>query len=111
MTTIKIDTRELDRISEKLDTSARKVLTALAFQVEGEAKQLSPVDTGAMRASIFTEVFSRGENVARIGPTVEYAPYVELGTSKMAAQPFLFPALESVVGKFNSGATWRELCE
>ena len=33
--------------------------------------------------------------VATIGTNVEYAPYVELGTSNAPAQAFLLPALEA----------------
>ena len=31
---------------------------------------------------------------ARIGTNIEYGPYVELGTSRMRAQPYLRPALD-----------------
>ena len=33
-------------------------------------------------------------NEGKVGTDVTYAPYVEFGTIKMPAQPFLFPALE-----------------
>lgn len=36
--------------------------------------------------------------VAEIGSNVEYALYVEMGTSRMAARPFLRPALEAAKG-------------
>lgn len=34
------------------------------------------------------------ERTVYIGTNVEYAPYVELGTSKMSAKPYLRPAVE-----------------
>lgn len=37
-----------------------------------------------------------GDTVYVVGPTTEYAIYHELGTSKMAARPFMRPAAESV---------------
>jgi len=40
---------------------------------------------------------------AQIGPHMPYAPYVEFGTRKMAAQPFLFPAFEEEKPKFEEG--------
>jgi len=45
-----------------------------------------------------TEISPQDEKKAVIGTNVEYAPYIELGTSKMAAQPYLVPALESCMG-------------
>jgi len=35
-----------------------------------------------------------------VGTGVEYAAYVELGTSKMEAQPYLFPAARQVTRNF-----------
>lgn len=63
---------------------------AAAIAVESEAKKLAPVDTGRLRASITN---SSDETGAVIGTNLEYAPFVELGTSKQAPQPFLVPAL------------------
>jgi HK97 gp10 family phage protein len=109
MTTIKLDTRELDRIATHLGTNTREVIEGLAFEVEARAKEFCPVDTGALRASIFTEILQGGDVVARVGPSMEYGPYVELGTSRMGAQPYLMPALQTIAYKLNSGQTWLEL--
>ena len=48
-----------------------------ALTVEAESKQLAPVDTGRLRASIKTEVEPLK---ATIAPTVHYGAYVEFGT-------------------------------
>ena len=50
--------------------------------VQRDAKILSPVDTGRLRASITPEIRSRRENVivGVVGSNVMYAPYMELGT-------------------------------
>lgn len=37
-----------------------------------------------------------GDAVYIVGTNVEYAAYVELGTSRMQAQPYLFPAAKRV---------------
>lgn len=54
------------------------------------------VRTGRLRASI---TWRLGEDVisiyADVGSAVLYAPYVELGTSRMQARPYLRPALEA----------------
>ena len=52
-----------------------------------------------------------GNIVANVGPCVEYAAYVELGTSKKAARAFLVPAVEEVSTKLNDGSTWKEMFE
>ena len=41
-----------------------------------------------------------GDTVYLVGPTVEYAVHVELGTSKMEARPFVRPAAERVQSDF-----------
>ena len=64
-------------------------LEAVGLLGEGYAKMLCPVDTGRLRNSITHT--SDGE-AAYIGTNVEYAAYVEYGTSKTSAQPFLEPA-------------------
>jgi len=53
-----------------------------------------PADqSGTLRNSI-TKRFKRGGMVADIGPQAHYGGYLEKGTSKMAARPFMLPALE-----------------
>lgn len=61
--------------------------------VEGDAKKGCPVDTGRLRSSITSRI---EESTGVIGTTVEYASYVEFGTDRMPARPFLFPAAERV---------------
>lgn len=69
------------------------------LKVEGQAKQLAPVDTGRLRSSITHEVERQGEEVVgRIGSNVEYAAHQEFGTSRMAAHPYLRPALPAAEG-------------
>jgi len=73
------------------------VVKKTAMDVEAEAKTLCPVDTGALRRSILAEVeqFS-----ATIAPHTEYDAYVEFGTYKMAAQPYMRPAADKVEPQF-----------
>lgn len=55
------------------------------------AQTLCPVDTGFLRETGYISVFS---TEVVIGFDAEYASYVEYGTSKMEAQPYLRPALD-----------------
>lgn len=80
----------------------------IAAAIATEAKRNAPVDTGRLRASIVAgqaEASEYGVSVeVKAGGKselddvlVDYAPYIEFGTSRMAAQPFLTPAAYSVV--------------
>lgn len=75
-----------------LRASLRRALEKVGLVAEGYAKRLCPVDTGRLRNSITHEV--EGES-AYIGTNVEYAPHVEMGTSRTKAQPFLRPAAQN----------------
>lgn len=72
-------------------------LEAVGLQAEGYAKKLCPVDTGNLRNSI---THRTEENNEVIGTNVEYAPYVELGTQRTKAQPFLKPAAADHTGEY-----------
>ena len=52
------------------------------------------VRTGRLRNSITHEV-ETSEKAVYVGSNVEYAPYVELGTYRMAPRPFIEPAIEN----------------
>lgn len=80
-----------DEFLSGMDSALERALTRIGFQAEGYAKDLCPVDTGRLRASITNEVASE-EKAVYIGTNVEYAPYVELGTRRQRAQPYLKPA-------------------
>jgi len=53
------------------------------------SKQFAPVDTGNLMGSLHWRKTDWGWIV---GTTVDYASFVEFGTRKMAAQPYLRPA-------------------
>lgn len=70
-----------------------------ALNVESGAKLRSPVDTGRLRGSITHDLSESGLG-AVIGTNVEYSPYVEFGTERQRAQPYLLPALEEERPRF-----------
>lgn len=96
-TRIKLNRAVRDRILESREGPVARELLRRGLQVERTAKRLAPVDTGRLRSSINTAlaVDSRGL-FARIGTNVDYALYVELGTLKQPAQPYLRPALAAL---------------
>jgi HK97 gp10 family phage protein len=68
-------------------------------RVVARAAQLVPVRTGALRSSIGHEVRMTADGpVLIISATAPYAGFVELGTSRMPARPFIRPALAEVFG-------------
>lgn len=75
-----------------MQEAAVRALEECGLVAEGYAKKLCPVDTGNLRNSITHEVNER-EQATYIGTDVEYAPYVELGTIKQKAKPYLKPAV------------------
>lgn len=84
----------IDGISDSLNTKGKvKVTRQVAEQVAEQAKEMAPVDTGNLRASIRVE--RDGSNHAVV-TDVSYAPYLEFGTSRASAHPFLGPAAERV---------------
>lgn len=96
------------RSAGQIGAAAALVVRATAFRVEADAKALSPVDTGNLRNSISASIEGDGRFSsvsAEIGPTAEYAPFVEYGTSRMGPQPFMAPAFERNVGAFEQAIT------
>ena len=55
--------------------------------------------TGNLKRSIGLEISPNGLK-ATVEPKTEYAAYVELGTRKMEAQPYLKPAFEEQKKQF-----------
>ena len=82
-----------DKVIQSVENAKRGGLEAASLIVEADATLRAPVDTGNLRSSITHRVVSDEE--AHIGTNVDYAPWVESGTHKMAAQPFLRPALDN----------------
>lgn len=121
-----LDTSRLNEILRNLPGNRRNAVRATAFTIEGKAKVRAPVDTGALRNSIYVRMGRmpsqmpvlasdapraelpepENEDTAHVGPSVEYAIYQELGTHDMAANPFLEPAVADTVDELtrNMGA-------
>ena len=57
------------------------------------AQGIVPVRTGNLMASIFADVDEDNLSVT-LGATADYASFIEYGTVKMRAQPFLQPAVD-----------------
>jgi HK97 gp10 family phage protein len=106
-----------NEVKRKADVGLAASLFTIGLVVEGQAKLLCPVDQGRLRGSITVQSDVDGTNVSgaarasdkinspreelvvHVGTAVEYGPYVEFGTVRSSAQPFLRPALDNARGR------------
>ena len=87
-----------DEWGEAYRAGVARGLEEMGLAAEGYAKALCPVDTGRLRNSI---THAREDELHEvIGTNVEYGRYVELGTSRAKAQPFLAPAAGGHTGEY-----------
>lgn len=89
-----------DEIKQQMSEHLLKALETIGLEAEGYAIKKCPVGlTGRLRGSI-THGVSQEEQCAYIGTNVEYAPYVEYGTVKMKARPYLKPAIVDHIAEY-----------
>ena len=92
-TTIELeDLDELtDEQSQALEEEVHAIVENTGDNMVTYAQGIVPVRTGNLMASIFAEVDE--DNLAvTLGAAADYASFIEYGTVKMRAQPFLEPA-------------------
>jgi len=99
---------DLTRIQGDLDAEVVEALDEVAEKIKKDAKDGCPVDTGSLQKSIRRQkhamparhVHAIGVSAGgyitnpKTGRKVDYAAYVEFGTSKTRPQPFMQPAIE-----------------
>lgn len=74
------------------------VVKKAAFLVERESKRVTPVDTGRLRASIYTTL---KPTMATVQPKTNYAYFVHEGTSRTSGRPFMRIGLENAEEDIN----------
>lgn len=77
---------------KRITTSNEEALRELGEEMKTRMKAAVPVDTGKLRDSIDVEKKGKGITVGPRG--VDYAGYVEYGTSRSPAQPYIRPVVE-----------------
>lgn len=80
-----------------VEVEAQRKAAETAKKIEVDAKARAPVKTGHLRSSIVAQ--SAGKE-AFVAAEAEYAAFVEFGTYKMAARPYLSPAVEANKAEF-----------
>lgn len=93
-----IDTSEVHALAAdiranvaEVQPTAERIVAKTAHDIEATAEQIVPVETGLLKNSIRAQV--SGLDAVVVADT-EYAEYVELGTSRMAAEPYMGPAFD-----------------
>lgn len=88
------NTDEIKKIAkENLQTALELVAQQAETNAIFEITVLGAVDTGNLRRNIEHGVM--GDDTAYVGTDVKYGKYVEFGTSRMPARPFLKRAVEN----------------
>jgi HK97 gp10 family phage protein len=94
MATVTVTMRS--RIPQVVAAATAKAAMATAkaaLDIEAHAKTRAPVDTGALKNAIAAS----GSGLEwRVDSPVHYSVYQEFGTSRMAAHPYMVPAVEIV---------------
>lgn len=93
MSRITLDTSGIETLTRNMKRNKQQVLEHIATDFETTAKSYAAVDTGYMRDHIGATV--EGDRVNMVSEA-DYSSFVEFGTSRMAAQPFMTPAIREV---------------
>ncbi len=85
-------TRGIIQQNVKLKQAVNQEIKRSILRVEKRSKQLAPWDTGFLSNNTYS--LMTGALQGKIISPADYSIYVEEGTRKMAAQPFLYPAVK-----------------
>ena len=93
---VSVDTSKLDEIIARLPGNRDKIVRQAAEYILRNAQKRAPVGkTGMLQSNAKVNTDYASSGFVNVEFHQEYAPYVELGTYKMAARPFLTPAVEA----------------
>jgi hypothetical protein len=86
-----------------LQDQVYRFLHGWASDVKAEAMHRVPVRSGYLRSRIYAIV---RDWVAMIGAEATYALFVELGTTHMRAQPYIYPAIQEYLPQLEDVICW-----
>ena len=92
MIQVTVTKAQLGLVAKRLEKAVQRVLEKAADYAEEEMRRRAPVRTGKLRRSIRKKVNLQALT-AEVGPTVEYAVYVEYGTRPHIIRPVRAQAL------------------
>lgn len=122
-----INFRDID-IEQAINKGVTNALVGLANIAVTQAKSIVAVDTGRLRNSITwkmkgqqgrTSANDESDTITAptdnlqvaFGTNVKYAPYVEYGTERMTAQPFIAPAKVKVEREIENGYISKKIMQ
>jgi HK97 gp10 family phage protein len=114
----------LDKLMEELGATAGATIEAAASamktttgQVQEKAKQIAPKRTGFMAHNILVEPVKKTATsvTGTVNAKADYSSFVEFGTYKMSAEPFIRPAvsagqslfIKTTMDKLKEAATFK----
>lgn len=109
MAEINVKWSGLDSLMEQLGTTAAKTIEAASSamklttgQVQATAKQVAPKRTGYMANNISVEPVKKTATsvTGTVNAKANYSSFVEFGTYKMSAEPFIRPAVSAAQSLF-----------
>jgi len=83
----------LKNISENLKAKTHQNIQAIGLEMLRYSQNICPVRTGYLQSTIF--FVAKADLDYEFGASAPYALFVEMGTWKMAAQPFIRPTVEA----------------
>ena len=119
----------LPEVPGALNTAISRAVKKAAFDIQARAQANAPVDTGFLKASIYTVTHDGSTYPAGLEPSKQdsalldqveappndrtayvavgasYGIYVEMGTTRAPAQPYLLPAAEAVRPQYLAALT------
>jgi HK97 gp10 family phage protein len=96
---IVVKKNDLPAAPGKMKRAVGTALGKLGPDLLSQMQSVTPVDTGELRAS---ETASVGATELRLTAGTDHAGFVEFGTRKMAAQPYMRPTVEGAAGQVGS---------
>lgn len=109
MANINVTWSGLDKLMEELGATAGATIEAASSamklttgQVQATAKQVAPKRTGYMANSISVEPVKKTATsvTGTVNAKADYSSFVEFGTYKMSAEPFIRPAVSAAQSLF-----------
>lgn len=93
-----VQENKIPALIANLETQVEAIVAKAALDIQANAQDRAPVDTGTLKNSI--QAVRDGTASWRVVVGVDYGIYVEYGTVHMAAQPYLTPAVAVVRPQF-----------